>query len=114
MQSSGSGRQVGVTVPRSQLSAGQGQPNSVQNFMPVQMAAVQYADDAGRIHNEVFMLTGGKVYSFPDGERWAAALRPVPKWLSDKVAASFAALEAKPPSTDSVDVISESVDDVVK
>lgn len=115
MQTGHSGRPLGVGVSAKQLSAGQGAPLTLGQAMPIQMYALQFADESGALHNEVALVQAdGVVYLLPDGERWASQLRPAAKWLAEKVRTVVASAALSTPVTDSVDVINPSVDEAAR
>lgn len=101
------GRQVGVTVSAAQRSAGQGQPNTLTNMVPAQMHAIQYADDAGLLHNEFVLVVGDMVYLFNNGEAFAASVRPAAPWLSKKVLANAAPATWTLPKDDAVTIFDD-------
>lgn len=106
-----SGRQLGVTVSSNQLNAsGTGEPKTIQHMHPVEMHAIQYADDMGQLHNELVMVIGTQVYLFPNGESFAASLRPASKWLAERVFKNLASASAPLPAHDMVDVLDPSQD----
>lgn len=103
------GRQLGVTVSSNQLSAGTGEPNKVQHLIPSSMHAMQYSDDAGALHNELVLVIGKKVYLFPNGEAFAASLRPATTWIENKVLAILDSAHAPLPAADAVEIVTEQI-----
>lgn len=101
----GPGRQQGVTIPASQLSAGTGEPRNVQFTAACTMQAIQYSDDNGQLHNEIVLVVGTVVYLLPGGEAWAANLRPAADWLTNKVLATIKSATAPLPKSDQVDIL---------
>lgn len=81
-------RSVGVGIPLGQLSPGTGQPRTVTGFMEMKNVAVEYVDDAGNKHRTVALLdANGTWYIPPNGENFAATLRPLAPntWLAQKL-----------------------------
>lgn len=99
-------RQVGVRIPNEQLAPqASGSPNTVLHAVPAQMVAVQFMDEFGRAHNSVLLRVGADVYHAPNGEQWAAALRPAAGWLREKVLKSLDSEKEPIPAQDTVDVV---------
>ena len=75
-----------VQIPESQIRdvTSRGEPMTVSQVVPGQMVAVQWFDEAGRQHNEVWFQVGNVMYQPPDSERWASELRPVKDKSEDK------------------------------
>jgi len=71
------------------------------------MVAVQWFDEAGREHNEVWFQVGQTLYQPPDSERWASELRPVKDKLAKQVLARLSppTVNESLPVEDEVDVL---------
>lgn len=102
-------RPNGVVLPPHQRTAGQGAPRSLSGFMEAKTYAVEYVDDNGDKHITLAMLVGGQWYLPPNGENYAATLRPINKdtWLAKQLDERLLSQGAAPnaPKTDAVDVI---------
>lgn len=104
------GRQVGVGVPAGQRSAGTGSPRSVSNFAEMKTYAVEWVDENGQMHREAMHCIGGVWHRAPNGENYAATLRPInsDSWLVKLLAERIAGDNtASIPSDDAVDVIGD-------
>lgn len=77
----------GVVIPQAQLSTGdEGQPMTVKYVALMHPVQVQWFDETGRGHAEVwFVGAGGVVYQPPNAESWASELRAVKDGLADQV-----------------------------
>jgi len=105
----GSG-QSKVQVPASQIRdvTSRGEPMTVKQVVRGQMVAVQWFDEAGRKHNEVWFQVGEVIYQPPDSERWASDLRPVKAKLANQVLARLnppLTINGSLPVEDDVDVL---------
>lgn len=103
-------RPVGVQTPAAQLSTGQGLPKTVTNFAEVQTYGIEYVDDNGNKHVTIAMRIGGTWHLAPNGENYAATLRPLKSdtWLAKQLEERIQ--DAAPsviPKEDAVDVIGE-------
>lgn len=101
--------QQGVMIPKDQLSSGEeGPPMTVRFAGPMQPIQVQWFDETGRGHAEVwFVGPGNVVYQPPNSEAWASELSPVKAELAEQVMAHLGhdrAKTAKAPD-DAVDVL---------
>jgi len=99
-----------VRVPESQIRdvTSRGEPMTIAQVVPGQMVAVQWFDEAGREHNEVWFQVGGTIYQPPDSERWASELRPVKDKLAKQVLARLnppTSANGNLPVEDEVDVL---------
>lgn len=105
------GRQQGVTIPKGQLNAGleKGPPNTISHANVVEQVALQWYDENGTAHPDVWLRIGGQYYIPPNSEEWAAALKPVKEtfilqleaMLSDQVDKDVA------PTKDAVDIVAK-------
>lgn len=105
-----SGRQVGVMVPREQLSKGTGAPRQVMKAHVMETFAVEYTDDNGRIIQTVMHRIGGRWLMAPNGENYASTLQPLKPdtWLADTLERRYQVAQARPgsesiPTKDDVD-----------
>lgn len=74
------GRPVGVGIPEGQrrAQADTGAPGAVLHFVEAQTFAVQYVDQDGRARPPTLVhRIGGVWHLAPNGENYAATLRPV-------------------------------------
>lgn len=73
-----------VRIPEGQLRPDgvEGAPMTVSHAMVGLMVPLQWFDEAGNGHNDVFMVVGDQVYKPPESERWAAELGSVKKELA--------------------------------
>ncbi len=98
-----------VRVPESQIRdvTSRGEPMTVAQVVCGQMVAVQWFDEAGREHNEVWFQVGQTLYQPPDSERWASELRPVKDKLAKQVLARLSppTVNESLPVEDEVDVL---------
>ena len=104
-------RPHGVQQPQGQLSTGQGAPRTVTNFVEARTFAVEYVDDAGNKHVTLAMRIGGRWHLPPNGENYAATLRPLANdsWLAKAFESRLGdAVPATVPAEDVVDVIAGS------
>lgn len=90
-------RPQGVGISQSSLSTGTGTPKTVFHVVEAKSFAVEYTDDAGTKHATVAMLIGETWYLPPNGENYAATLRPAAPWLVEQLNAR--AGSAADPST---------------
>lgn len=75
-----------VLIPRSQTqSAERGTPLRVYHAVPVQQYAVQYADEVGVLHREIWYKIGDRVYQPPGSEDFSAGLRTVKDELTKQL-----------------------------
>ncbi len=71
-------RQVGTGFPTEQLTqASTGRPGTVEHFALAETYAVQWVDQEGRSHKELLHRIGGVWFKAPNGENYAATLRPI-------------------------------------
>jgi hypothetical protein len=102
------GRPNGVMVSPGQLSPGQGTPRTLNRFVEAQTFAVEYVDDGGAVHITLAVRIGGVWHLPPNGENYAATLRPLKAdtWLSKDLESQFAdRAPATVPAEDAVDVV---------
>lgn len=72
------GNQVGVGVSFGQRTEGKtAPPGTVVNLMEVQTFGIQYADNEGRVLTTMVHRMAGVWYLAPNGENYAATLRPL-------------------------------------
>jgi hypothetical protein len=96
-------RSVGVGIPMGQLSPGTGQPRTLTGFMVLQNVAIEYVDDQGNKHRTIAMVdSAGTWYLPPNGENFAATLRPlgVGTWLSKLLVEKLESLKSAAQSAD--------------
>lgn len=103
-------RPTGVVTPSQQLSTPGGSPRSVVNFLEAKTYAVEWADENGDKHRELMHFIGGQWYRAPNGENYAATLRPISKdsWLVEKLEdrrRNETTPAASVPKKDAVDVL---------
>jgi hypothetical protein len=106
-------RPQGVMKPQDQLSPGMGTPRTITHCVEMHTFAVQYVTDDGKQHIGIAQRVGGIWYLPPNGENYAASLRPLKKdtWLSQLLEEKFrtvnpaaaAATMAAIPKEDAVD-----------
>jgi hypothetical protein len=106
-------RPQGVMKPQDQLSPGTGTPRTIVNCMEMHTFAVDYVTDDGKRHIGIAQRVGGIWHLPPNGENYAAQLRPLKKetWLSQLLEERFqsqnpaaaAAANAAIPNDDAVD-----------
>lgn len=106
-------RPTGVTIPKGQINAGleNGPPNTIGNIVEAKQYAVQWFDETGKQHVDVWFKAGNVWYKPPQSEEWASQLGPV-KDVFVKQAESMIGIQAAPadaPTKDAVDVVAESV-----
>lgn len=70
-------RPTGVVIPASQLRQQAGAPRTVTGFAEAKTYGIEYTDDDGTKHTTVVMNIGGQWYMPPNGENYAATLRPI-------------------------------------
>jgi len=73
------GRAVGVGIPEGQrrTQVDNSAPGTVLDFVEAQTFAVRYVDADGRTHITMVHRIGGVWHIAPNGENYAATLRPV-------------------------------------
>ncbi len=103
------GQKQGVMIPQSQLGVDEDGPPMTVRFAgimyPVQ---VQWFDDTGRGHAEVWFLGPGDVlYQPPNAESWAAELRAVRDDLSTQVLNKLQRKANPPVPADAVEVLDD-------
>lgn len=102
-------RPTGVVVPQSQLRQQQaGAARTITGFAEAKTYGVEYVDDEGTKHTTIVMLIGGQWYLPPNGENYAATLRPIKAdtWLGKALEESKANTNtASLPKADAVDVV---------
>lgn len=102
------GRTVGVGVPAGQRAQGTAAPKKVLNMMELRTFAVQYSDPDGSIHTTVMNQVGGVWHNAPNGENYAATLKPLPPdhWLAKLLNERLANQDTTTiPKEDAVDVL---------
>jgi len=80
-----------VRIPASQLrpEGVVGEPFTVGHSGLGFMVPLQWFDENGDAHNDVFFVAGGVVYKSKDSEEWAADLGQVKAKLADEVKRRF-------------------------
>lgn len=80
-----------VRIPASQLrpDVAQGDPLTAAHVGICLMAPLQYFDENGDAHNDVFFVVGDAVYKPRDSEAWAAGWGVVKKALAEEVKAKL-------------------------
>lgn len=106
-------RQQGVTISKGQINAGlgKGPPNTISHAFVVEQVALQWFDENGTAHPDVWLRINGKYYIPPNSEEWASQLKPVKDifvnqvetMLSDQVDRDVA------PMKDAVDIVASNV-----
>jgi len=105
----------GVMIPRNQLIDEEltGSPMSITHAVPMQMVGVQWFDERGQGHNEIWFVAGNAVYQPPNAEEWASQLKPVKDDLRQAILSQLnltTSKEREPlPMKDEVDVIADEV-----
>lgn len=104
-------RPIGVGIPMGQLSPGTGAPKTVEAVHRAETYGVRWVDDSGQVHQEFMHYMAGVWYRAPNGENYAAGLRPIAEgsWLAKSLrdVRTEAETPAKVPEKDAVDVMSE-------
>jgi hypothetical protein len=104
------GRQ-GVVTPQDQTrEEGRGEPGKVYNAVPVELVAVRYADETGKLIREFWYKIGDTLYQPPQSEQFAASVRTVKDSYANQVNVILKSVfgdDSDLPSTDAVDVVSE-------
>lgn len=85
-----SGRQVGVRTPENQ-STEAAPAQTLVNFQEMKTYAISFGDARGRSQVAVVAKIGDIWYMPPNGESWAAELRPVSAWLVKQLEEKHAA-----------------------
>ena len=72
-------------------------PRTIPNFIEADTFAVQYVDDDGRLHTTLVHRVGGVWQLPPNGENYAATLRPLGRdsWLAKALDKKFEAFELR-------------------
>lgn len=106
-------RNQGVQTPAGQLSEGTGEPNTVAHAVPMQLFALQYCDEHGKVHDTIAYKAGSIVYMDMNAERWASGLRQASAYIRDAVLSSAAQEDdsAPVPQNDDVDIVSDETAD---
>lgn len=109
MSTAAAARPTGVVVPQSQLrQSSTAAPRTVTGFAEAKTFGIEYTDDDGEKHTTVAMCIGGQWYMPPNGENYAATLRPIKSdtWLGKALEEGRLNTNATSlPKQDSVDVI---------
>lgn len=104
-------RPQGVAIPQGQLEAQNAPqqpppPQQVLNFTRAETYAVRFSDDQGQSRTELMHFIDGVWYRAPNGENYAAQLRPLKGdlWLAKQLSSlrDDRVLPATVPSEDSV------------
>jgi hypothetical protein len=80
-------------------------PLRIRQVIPVEVCAVEYTDEYGRVRAEFGFRAGDKVYKDPNGERWAEQIRQFTPDMARQVIRELDAKKVPIPSTDAVDVV---------
>lgn len=111
-------RPHGVKIPDGQLAAGNAPtqpapPQTVLNFTRAETYAVRYSDDNGQSRTELVHFIDGTWYRAPNGENYAAQLRPLrgDVWLAKQLT-SARADKTTPVAVPEVDNVSFTTDDL--
>jgi hypothetical protein len=106
-------RPQGVTISKSQINAGleKGPSNTISHAFVVEQVALQWYDENGTAHPDVWLRINGKYYIPPNSEEWAAQLKPVKDvfvhqieiMLNDQIDKNVA------PTQDAVDIVATEV-----
>jgi hypothetical protein len=100
------GKQVGVTIPDSQLASERGTPNTVLHVLKGETFAVNYVDEQGRVRAAVVTKFGDTVYFAANSEQWASQLRPASDWMQKAIESKIIHLSTEDiPKEDTVDVV---------
>ena len=106
-------RPQGVTIPKGQLNAGleTGAPNTISHAVVVEQVALQWFDENGKAHPDVWLRINGQYYIPPNSEEWAANLKPVKEVFIKQLEMMLAnnADRNEAPTQDAVDVVASSV-----
>lgn len=102
-------RSQGVTIPKGQLHAGlaKGPPNTISHVAEVKQYALQWYDENGTAHPDVWMKIGDTWYIPPNSEAWAAEIKqvkPIFKTQLDAMIAEYGSQDAAP-MQDAVDIV---------
>lgn len=104
-------RTTGVVTPQDQTrEEGRGEPGKVYNVMPVELVAVRYADETGKLIREFWYKIGDTFYQPPQSESFASQVRTVKDSYTKQAQVLLSALlgdDDDLPATDAVDVVSE-------
>jgi hypothetical protein len=117
-------RPQGVMTPPDQLSPGTGTPRTIVRCVEMHTFAVDYVTDDGKRHVAIAQRVGGIWHLPPNGENYAATLRPLKKetWLSQLLEERFqssnpgaqAAANAAIPTGDAVDPLEDEMKEAGK
>ena len=106
-------RPQGVTIPKGQLHAGleKGPPLTVDHAFVVEQVAVQWYDENGNAHPDVWLRINGQYYIPPNSEEWASQLKPVKEALARQVETMIFNQVDKnvAPTKDAVDIVASNV-----
>lgn len=107
------GRNQGVTIPKGQRNAGleKGPPNTIGAIAEVKQYAVQWFDEAGKQHPDMWVRIGNIWYKPVNSEEWASEIGQVKDTFINQAEAMVAPKAGKDaaPTEDSVDVVASSV-----
>lgn len=95
-------------IPPSQTRETGGTARAISHFVEAKSYAIEYTDDEGTKHVTIVMRIGGQWYLPPNGENYAATLRPIrsDNWLGKALTERL--LDSTPtalPKADAVDVV---------
>jgi len=102
-------RNTGVVVPPGQnRQQSSGAARTITGFAEAKTYGIEYVDDEGTKHVTIAMFIGGAWYLPPNGENYAATLRPIKNdmWLGKALEERrLSQNTANLPKQDNVDVI---------
>lgn len=111
MNNAAQNRPSGVVIPQGQLSGGKGPPQTLTGFVEMKSYGIEYVDADGNKHTTVAQYGGGRWYLPPNGENYAATLRPLngDTWLTqlleEKRLSEGGTAAGDLPKQDNVDVV---------
>ena len=107
------GRNQGVTISAGQRNAGKkkGPPGTISHAYVVEQVALQWFDESGTAHDDVWLRIGGNYFIPPDSELWASKLQQVKETYVRQLNAMMqdSAIKDVAPTADAVDIVASSV-----
>ena len=107
------GRGQGVTISESQRNAGKekGPPGTISHAYVVEQIALQWFDESGKAHDDVWLKIGDNYFIPPESELWASKLSQVKDTFARQLVAMMQDSEIKDvaPTKDAVDVVAANV-----
>ena len=104
-------RQAGVVTPQDQTrEEGRGEPGKVYNAILVEVVAVRFADETGKLIREFWYKIGDTMYQPPQSEQFASSVRTVKNSYTEQANAILKSVfgdDSDLPTQDTVDVVSE-------